>query len=486
MNFLDGITYSQDEQLICLTNKDGIQIFDTKNFEMLLKLNQFVVGLQGDVYKAKIFNNSNILAFTIIESHTAESKNQKIIYNDSKIKVHSLVIYDLKNFEIIGKISMKNFIEIDDFLITKYLIVIMLEKKNKALLFKTSTLEYFMTITDAELGRVTYNDDYYEPPISPSKKKKNAKNVKKDKNAKTEEQKEESELNKNMCVLAYQDSLNKKQVVLMEFLFGNDPSKILGVKKKKIEIQLNSSELKYVGLLSKYLVVSSSLGNKVHMYDPITGEFKYCLFLGNFPYEISGLHLDNKQKIISIVTNNKYLKLYKLNKLNKKCNCHSHKDEKVSMNEERGVFDKFKHKLGVGRNDFLCRFKVNVKGFDMKDNKTLILFDRKRNDLVYIIQLNKTVKELLFDRKKNKDMSLVKNTVLKEPSANHNKEKNLSEEHVEKEVNENKESGHNHHMYDDDDLDEEEAKKNGEKKEEKEIEDKKVNEEKEEKDEKDN
>ena len=156
------------------------------------------------------------------------------------------------------------------------------------------------------------------------------------------------------------------------------------------------------------------------------------------------------------------------------------------MNEERGVFDKFKHKLGVGRNDFLCRFKVNVKEFDMKDNKTLILFDRKRNDLVYIIQLNKTVKELLFDRKKNKDMSLVKNTVLKEPSANHNKEKNLSEEHVEKEVNENKESGHNHHMYDDDDLDEEEAKKNGEKKEEKEIEDKKVNEEKEEKDEKDN
>ena len=65
MNFLDGITYSQDEQLICLTNKDGIQIFDTKNFEMLLKLNQFVVGLQGDAYKAKIFNNSNIFLLNI-------------------------------------------------------------------------------------------------------------------------------------------------------------------------------------------------------------------------------------------------------------------------------------------------------------------------------------------------------------------------------------------------------------------------------------
>jgi hypothetical protein len=363
----------------------------------------------------------------------------------------------------------------------------MIEKKNKALLFKTSTLEYFMSIKDAELGKISYNDDYYVPPICPSKKKnKNAKNVKKDKNAKEEEKKEESEPNKNMCILAYQDCFNKKQVVLMEFLFGNDPATILGVKKTKIEIQFNSNELKYVGLLSKYLVVSSSLGNKVHMYDPITGDFKYCLFLGNFPYEISGLHLDNKQKIISIVTNNKYLKLYKLNKLNKKCNCHSHKDEKVSMNEERGVFDKFKHKLGVGRNDFLCRFKINFKEFDMKDNKTLILFDRKRNDLVYIIQLNKSVKELQFDRKKNKDMSLVKNTVLKEPSANQDKKKNLNEEHVEKEANENKENGRNHHMYDDDDLDEEEAKKNGEKKEEKETEDKKVNEQKEEKDEKDN
>ena len=47
------------------------------------------------------------------------------------------------------------------------------------------------------------------------------------------------------------------------------------------------------------------------MYDPITGEFKYCLFLGNFPYEISGLHLDNKQKIISKLVSMNYFKFYR-------------------------------------------------------------------------------------------------------------------------------------------------------------------------------
>ena len=62
---------------------------------------------------------------------------------------------------------MKDFVEINDFLITKYFIIIMIENKNKALLFKTSNLEYFKTISNVELGNISYTDEFTKP----SKKK---------------------------------------------------------------------------------------------------------------------------------------------------------------------------------------------------------------------------------------------------------------------------------------------------------------------------
>ena len=90
------------------------------------------------------------------------------------------------------------------------------------------------------------------------------------------------------------------------------------------------------------------------------------------------------------------------------------------MNEERGVFDKFKHKLGMGRNDFLCRYKVNISVFDMKDNKTLIFFDKACNDSLYVIQLNKNVKKLKFDRKKSKEMNVLMELTLPKYTINKN------------------------------------------------------------------
>ena len=127
ITFFDYITYSQDEELICRTNQKGLCIYDAKNFELLMKLDPFIIGLSGDVTKSKLFYNSRIIAFSIIETKTSQSKEEEILYNDSKIKAHSLVIYDLENYEIIGKITMKNFVEISDFFITKYFIIISIE-----------------------------------------------------------------------------------------------------------------------------------------------------------------------------------------------------------------------------------------------------------------------------------------------------------------------------------------------------------------------
>ena len=456
MNFLDYIYCSEDEQILCLTNKDGIQIYDTKNFELIMRLDPYRFGLYGDVYKAKILYNSQILAFSIIETQSADTKQQQILYNESKIKKHSLVLYDIKNYEIIGKITMKNFVEINDFLITKYFIIIMVENKNKALLFKTSNLKYFKTLNNVELGKVAYSENYIFPP-RPSKKK----NKKEDKDKKNQKEEEKNPC-QNKCILAYQDLNNKKRIILMEYSFTDDYTKVLKVTNKSIEVDFNSAGIKYLNLVSSYLILSSNVGNKVHMYDIPSGEFKYCLFLGNFPYEVSGIHLDNKNKILSIVTNNKYLKLYKLNKLSKNCKCHSHNDEKVSMNESRGMFDKLTHKLGMGRNDFLCRFKVNMNAFDMKDNYTLIFFEKNVNDIVYIIQLNKNVKKLKFDRKKSKEMHLLMELNLPKYTVNKNDARAMSriyEEEMQDKKNQEKkrkESGNigNKPVIDDDDIEE--------------------------------
>ena len=347
---------------------------------------------------------------------------------------------------------MKNFVEISDFQITKYFIIITIENKNKSILFKTANLEYFKTINNANFGKISYSDDYYISKYI-SKKKKNVK------------KQTEKVINKeyNKCVLAFQDLSDQNKINFIDFIFNADGTKILGMRERNIEVAFNSNGIRYFELVSSFLLVSSSFGNKVHLYDAATGEFKYCLFLGNFPYEISGLHLDNKEKIISIITNNKYIKLYKLNKLNTKCKCASHNDEKISMKEIRGTFDKFKHKLGIGRNNFLCRYKINIKEFDIKDNTTLVIFDKIAFNVLIIIQKNKVVKRIRFDRKKNKEMIVLNEAVLPKYTVNKNDLRTLSlifeEEKKEKEKEKKNENDKEHHdIMDDDDIEEEENK----------------------------
>jgi hypothetical protein len=196
----------------------------------------------------------------------------------------------------------------------------MIENKNKSIIFKTANLEYFKTITNAENGRMVYSDDYYISKYVSKNKKTDKKEVKNEEQPKTEF---------NKCVLAYQDTNDKKKIHFIDCILNEEGTKVLGIRERSIDIQFNSNEVRYFGFVSSYLIVSSAYGNKVHLYSIATGELKYCLFLGNFPYEISGIHLDNKEKIISIITNNKYIKLYKLNKLNTKCKCSSHNDEKI-------------------------------------------------------------------------------------------------------------------------------------------------------------
>ena len=88
-----------------------------------------------------------------------------------------------------------------------------------------------------------------------------------------------------MCFsLSY--SNNKKLIHFIDCLFNENGTKILRIKNRNIEVNSNPNEIKTFAFVSSYLLVSSSFRNKVHLYNIETGEFKYCLTLGNFPYEI--------------------------------------------------------------------------------------------------------------------------------------------------------------------------------------------------------
>ena len=76
MNFSGYINLSKDKEILCLTNKHGINIYETQNFQLLIKFDPLRIGLVGDVYKPKLFWNSQLIAFIISEKKNIYSKKK--------------------------------------------------------------------------------------------------------------------------------------------------------------------------------------------------------------------------------------------------------------------------------------------------------------------------------------------------------------------------------------------------------------------------
>ena len=78
ITFFDYITSSKDKELIWRTSPNGLKVFDTNNFDLLFKLDTYRIGLSGDITKPQLLFNTRIIAFSIIESHLANSKGEGI------------------------------------------------------------------------------------------------------------------------------------------------------------------------------------------------------------------------------------------------------------------------------------------------------------------------------------------------------------------------------------------------------------------------
>ena len=432
MEYKENISCTDDGQIICITTKYGILLFETTKLAFELKIDSLPNEIINKISNCKLLCNTRILGFIYHEKNKEENNLKEENKKDLRKRSYSknliendetLVIIDIEYNKILGRIKIKG--KIDDYELTKNFIIIKKKALNKVFLFKTITLEYFMTIDNVNLGKIRYNENIKIEGLNKINNKNNLINTDSiDTSSSTKDNDSDNNLNKiinenqsetnHFCMLAYQDFKNKREVVLIEYMLDNSRKNILNHRKRTFIPNFNAVGVKFIYLIESYLLISSNIGNKVHIYDVHNFTLLHCIFLGDFPYDLSGIRLNNDKSILSIITNNKYIKLFKLNQVSKKCTCLWHDDTKVSFTKKRSIFDVIKHKINSGKTPILCKYKINYEEKDQMNNDSIVIFDENNNGIIWVIQKNCSLKKFIFDPNIPKTIKLDKNLKLSE------------------------------------------------------------------------
>ena len=285
MEYVENISCTDDGQVICITTKYGILLFETTRIAFELKIDSLPNQFTNKISNCKLLNNTRILGFIYHENAKEEGKEKKGIEQrkrtSSKIQVENdqtLVMVDIEYNKILGRIKIKG--RIDDYELTKNFIIIKKRALNKVFLFKTINLEYFATIENVNLGKIRYNE-YIQIEGLNTIKNNNIKNNEsintssiKDNdsdnnlnniNIINDKQNEKKSEKNHFCILAYQDFKNKREVILFEYMLDNSRKKILNQRKRAFIPNFNSVGVKFIYLIENYLLISSNIGNKVHI-----------------------------------------------------------------------------------------------------------------------------------------------------------------------------------------------------------------------------
>ena len=282
MEFTQSIFCDENAQIICITTKYAILLFETTRIAFELKIDSFPPDLTGIMSNC----NTRILGFVLQdkeEEKKAKEANTELRRSKTSKSLiepnQTLIIMDIEYNRILGKIKIKG--KIDDYELTKNFIIIKKKSLNKVFLFKTSTLEYFTTIENVNLGKIRYNeniqlDGFISPTSSnikisastPSTKdnedlENNNQNKintidESDKDKEHEKNENLNKQNEHFCILAYQDYKNKKEVVLIEYKLDSSRKNILDHRKRTFIPNFNAVGVKFIYLIESYLLISSN------------------------------------------------------------------------------------------------------------------------------------------------------------------------------------------------------------------------------------
>ena len=238
MEYVENISFTDDGQIICITTKYGILVFETTKIAFELKIDELPKEFTNKISNCKFLKNTKILGFIYHEKNKEEQKDQKKVEirkrTSSKIQIENdqtLVIIDIEYNKVLGRIKVKG--RIDDYELTQNFIIIKKRALNKVFLFKTMTFEYFATIDNVNLGKIRYNESIQIEGLNninnnniknndnidtSSKDNKDSDNNLNTINIINEKNSENKSEKNHFCILAYQDFKNKREVVLIEYM----------------------------------------------------------------------------------------------------------------------------------------------------------------------------------------------------------------------------------------------------------------------------
>ena len=351
---INSIRYNQDYRLIIVSTSKGYRIFSTSNFKLLSEENDDILNF-GDIHIADLYYSSQ-LVFLLPSKFNKDYKNNEIIIYDDYFQNKK------------GNFKLKNE-SINNFFISKDIMFIITLKN--IIIVELCCLKIIDIIED-----IAYNDKIIS-------------------------------IN-SFNYLAYSKQSDRKTIYIN--YFKSDNHRIISKYQKKIITNFDFIQIMNFSPLGDKIAAISIYGNKIHIYDSISGKLKYCIFLGPKIQSIEKLYFSEKKpNYLLFVRNDKYFSIYKLGKAKEKeqvpkciCNMDNDKDLLIRLNE----IDK--KNAGQSKPKTYSKNKNIREPHTFSDYDERLLFsDFDRNthkDLVFINKNGKLFK-YHFNKKKNGKMS---------------------------------------------------------------------------------
>ena len=351
---INSIRYNQDYRLIIVSTSKGYRIFSTSNFKLLSEENDDILNF-GDIHIADLYYSSQ-LVFLLPSKFNKDYKNNEIIIYDDYFQKKK------------GNFKLKND-SINNFFISKDIMFIITLKN--IIIVELCCLKIIDIIED-----IAYNDKIIS-------------------------------IN-SFNYLAYSKQSDRKTIYIN--YFKSDNHRIISKYQKKIITNFDFIQIMNFSPLGDKIAAISIYGNKIHIYDSISGKLKYCIFLGHKIQSIEKLYFSEKKpNYLLFVRNDKYFSIYKLGKAKEKeqvpkciCNMDNDKDLLIRLNE----IDK--KNAGKSKPKTYSKNKNIREPHTFSDYDERLLFsDFDRNthkDLVFINKNGKLFK-YHFNKKKNGKMS---------------------------------------------------------------------------------
>ena len=351
---INTIRYNQDFSLLILGTSQGYKIFSTSDFKLVGEENDSISEF-GDIHIADLYYSSRIV-FMLPSMFNKEYQNNEIIIFDDYFQ------------KKIGSIKLKKE-KINNFFISKDIIFIITLKN--IIVVELFSLKVIEIIED-----IAYNDKIIS-------------------------------IN-TFNYLAYSKQSDRKAIHVN--YFNSDNNRIISKYKKKIITNFDFIQIIQFSPSGDKIVAVSIYGNKVHIYDSISGKLKNCIFLGPKIQSIGKIFFSEKKpNYLLIIRNDKVFNIYKLGKAKEKdqipkciCNIDNDKDLLIRLSE----IDKKNAGLSKPRTYSKNKNIREPHTFSDYDEKLLFAdFDRNTHKDLIFINIKGKLFKYHFNKKRNGKIS---------------------------------------------------------------------------------